>query len=48
MRFGTVPAGPRSLRFARTAAGRRLGLGRYRLTVRAAGVTRTLAFRIRR
>ncbi len=42
--LGTVPAGPRTVRFARTSAGRRLAPGRYRLRAtvdgRAAGILR--------
>jgi plastocyanin len=48
VRLGTVDAGPRTLRLRRTASGRRLQPGRYRLTLTAAGETRTLAFRLRR
>jgi plastocyanin len=46
--FGTVAAGPRTLRFRRTASGKRLTAGRYTLavTVRGAGTT-SLSFRIR-
>jgi plastocyanin len=46
--FGTVPAGPRTLRFRRTASGRRLSAGRYALAVTVDGAAaRTLRFRIR-
>jgi len=46
--FGTVPAGPRTLRFRRTAAGRRLTAGRYALTVTVDGAdAKTLRFRVR-
>jgi hypothetical protein len=46
--FGTVPAGPRTLRFQRTSAGKRLTAGRYTLaaTVSGAGTT-NLSFRVR-
>ena len=47
VRFGRVAAGPRELSFRRTAAGRRLTAARYRMTLRAAGAQRTLAFRVR-
>ena len=46
VRFGTVAAGPRTLRFTRTAAGKRLRAGRYTLALRAAGERRTLRFRV--
>jgi plastocyanin len=47
--LGTVPAGPRTLRFSRTAAGRRLSPGRYALALRVEdGARRTLRFRVRR
>jgi plastocyanin len=46
--FGTVPAGPRTLRFRRTTAGRRLAAGRYVLTATIDGAgSRTLRFRVR-
>jgi hypothetical protein len=46
--FGTVPAGPRTLRFTRTAGGRRLTPGRYKLALRlGAAERRTLRFRVR-
>jgi plastocyanin len=46
--FGTVAAGPRTLRFTRTASGRRLTPGRYTLAIRVAGdPARTLRFRVR-
>jgi hypothetical protein len=45
--FGHVAAGPRTLAFTRTRAGRRLARGRYRLALAAAGSTRTLAFAVR-
>ena len=46
LRVRGVAAGPRILRFTRTAAGRRLRPGRYALALRAAGTTRTLRFRV--
>jgi plastocyanin len=46
--FGTVPAGPRTLRFTRTAGGRRLTPGRYRLALDVVDAgRRTLRFRVR-
>jgi hypothetical protein len=46
--LGTVPAGPRTLRFSRTATGRRLTAGRYTLRLRiGAAAPRMLRFRIR-
>ena len=48
VRFGRVAAGAGRLTLTRTAAGKRLRPGRYRLWLTAAGETRTLAFRIRR
>jgi hypothetical protein len=45
--FGRVAAGPRTLSFTRTKAGRRLTLGRYKLALKAAGASRSLAFRVR-
>jgi plastocyanin len=46
--FGTVAAGPRTLRFSRNASGRRLKAGRYRLELTIAGAApRTLRFRVR-
>jgi plastocyanin len=46
--FGTVPAGPRTLRFRRTGAGKRLTAGRYTLAVTVNGAgTRRLSFRVR-
>jgi plastocyanin len=42
VRFARVAAGPRTLRIHR-----RLKRGRYRLVLRAAGTTRTFAFRVR-
>jgi hypothetical protein len=46
--FGTVAAGPRTLRFSRNAAGRRLNAGRYRLKLTIAGAEpRTLSFKVR-
>lgn len=46
--FGTVAAGPRTLRFSRNAAGRRLKAGRYRLDLTIAGAApRTLRFKVR-
>ena len=46
VRFGRVAAGPRTLKFTRTAAGRRLRLGRYTLALRAGDARRTLTFRV--
>jgi plastocyanin len=46
VRFGRVAAGPRTLTFTRTAAGRRLRPGRYALALRAAGEKRSLRFRV--
>jgi hypothetical protein len=47
--LGTVPAGPRTLRFSRNAAGRRLEPGRYALALTVEdGARRTLRFRVRR
>jgi plastocyanin len=46
--FGTVAAGPRTLRLRRTTGGRRLVAGRYSLTLRVGGAaTKRLRFRIR-
>jgi plastocyanin len=46
--FGKVAAGPRTLRFRRTASGKRLTAGRYTLAVSVDGVTaKTLRFRVR-
>jgi plastocyanin len=46
--FGTVPAGPRTLRFQRTSAGKRLSAGRYTLAVAVSGAsTTTVRFRVR-
>jgi plastocyanin len=47
--FGTVAAGPRTLRLRRTTAGKRLRPGRYSLALRVDGapVTPTLRFRVR-
>jgi plastocyanin len=47
VRLGTVAAGPRTLRFTRTASGRRLRPGRYTLELTIADVRRTLRFRVR-
>jgi plastocyanin len=44
VRFGRVAAGPRTLRFTRNAAGRRLLPGRYSLALRAGEARRTLSF----
>jgi plastocyanin len=44
--LGTVPAGPRTLRFTRTAAGRRLTPGRYTLALTIESERRTLRFRV--
>jgi plastocyanin len=46
LRFGRVAAGPVTLTFTRTASGKRLRPGRYRLALRAAASTRALAFRV--
>jgi hypothetical protein len=46
--FGTVAAGPRTLRLRRTASGRRLVSGRYTLALSVDGaVAKTLRFRLR-
>ena len=46
--FGTVAAGPRTLTFSRTAAGKRLAAGRYTLTLNVTGAAaRTLRFKVR-
>jgi plastocyanin len=46
--FGTVAAGPRTLRFTRNAAGRRLKAGRYKLRLTIAGrPPQTLSFKVR-
>ena len=45
--FGRVAAGPRTLSFTRTKAGRRLTAASYRLALKAAGSTRTVSFRVR-
>ena len=48
VRFGTVPAGSRTLTFRRNAAGRRLVAGRYTLRLRVAGEPQpALRFRVR-
>lgn len=48
VRFGTVGAGPRTLRFRRTATGRKLVAGRYVLALRVAGEPQpALRFRVR-
>jgi plastocyanin len=47
VRLGTVAAGPRTLRFTRTATGRRLRPGRYTLELTIADTRRTLRFRVR-
>jgi plastocyanin len=47
VRFGTVAAGPRTLRFTRTASGRRLTAGRYELALTIGTLRRTLRFRVR-
>jgi plastocyanin len=48
VRFGTVAAGARTLRFRRTTAGRRLVSGRYTLRLRIAGDAQpALRFRVR-
>lgn len=46
LRFGRVAAGPRTLKFTRNAAGRRLLPGRYSLALRAGEARRTLSFRV--
>ncbi len=46
VRFGRVAAGPRTLKFTRSAAGRRLLPGRYSLALRAGEARRTLSFRV--
>ena len=46
VRFGRVTAGPRTLKFTRNAAGRRLLPGRYSLALRAGEARRTLSFRV--
>jgi plastocyanin len=46
--FGTVAAGPRTLRFQRTSSGKRLIPGRYSLALSVDGaVAKTLRFRVR-
>lgn len=46
--FGTVAAGPRTLRFRRTTSGKRLTRGRYSLALTVDGAAaKTLRFRIR-
>jgi plastocyanin len=46
--FGTVAAGPRTLRFRRTASGKRLKRGRYSLALSVDGAAaETLRFRVR-
>ena len=46
--FGTVAAGPRTLRFQKTASGKRLKPGRYTLALTVDGApAKTLRFRIR-
>ena len=46
--FGTVAAGPRTLRFQRTTSGRRLKAGRYALALSVDGAAaETLRFRVR-
>jgi plastocyanin len=46
--FGSVAAGPRTLRFQRTSSGKRLRAGRYSLAVSVDGVAaKTLRFRVR-
>jgi plastocyanin len=48
VRFGTVGAGPRTLRFRLTATGRKLVAGRYVLALRVAGEPQpALRFRVR-
>jgi hypothetical protein len=46
--FGTVPAGPRTLRLRRTSTGKRLSAGRYTLALTVSGAgTRSVSFRVR-
>jgi plastocyanin len=46
--FGSVAAGPRTLRFQRTSSGKRLRAGRYSLALSVDGVAaKTLRFRVR-
>ena len=46
--FGTVAAGMRTLRFTKTAAGKRLTAGRYRLKLTiATRAPQTLSFKVR-
>jgi plastocyanin len=46
--FGSVAAGPRTLRFQRTSSGKRLRTGRYSLALSVDGaVAKTLRFRVR-
>jgi plastocyanin len=46
--FGTVAAGPRTLRFQRTSTGKRLTAGRYSLALSVGGAAaKTLRFRVR-
>jgi plastocyanin len=47
VRLGRVAAGPHTVAFARTRAGRRLRPGRYRLALHAGSAARTVAFRVR-
>lgn len=48
VRFGTVAAGPRTLRFQRTSSGKRLKVGRYSLALRVdSAAVKTLRFRVR-
>jgi len=48
VRFGSVPAGPRTLTFRRNAAGRRLTAGRYTLRLLVAGAAQeALRFKVR-
>jgi hypothetical protein len=48
VRFGTVPAGMRTLSFTKTSAGKRLTAGRYTLKLTIAGQPpRTVAFKVR-
>ncbi len=46
--FGLVDAGPQELAFKRVESGRRLKPGRHKLRLSAAGVKRTLKFRVTR
>ena len=48
VRFGTVAAGARTLKFTKNTAGRRLTSGRYKLELTIAGLApKTLRFKVR-